>query len=325
MYLNSLHPNFYVEEGWLPTPMTFSAKDQEACAFYQEGRKHFYVAKRRVADEVLKAHISADEWPLFEEAILKETTSMIQKNQALTPLTLEESNRIRRELPERIVRSRYALRRKPVDDATGITFKAKCRWVIIGFDDPDILELEGACPTPQLQTINVFLSIAAGLGEEVYQGDFEEAFLQGRKTKRLIYVDQPKEGVPDVPAGCLFLMEKEVYGTVPGPATWRLSLVSDLAAVGYRCSKLDPCALVLTSEKRGNHSYQDEPWNPFREGEWLVPPETVGPEKGDMATFPPFEAAEGRIIILTDDVLDAGNSRHRGLMTALQQKYRFGR
>ena len=65
----------------------------------------------------------------------------------------------------------------------------KCRWVIVGFRDPDILSLETTSPAPQLQTINVFISVSSGLRHEMGLGDLEEAFLQGKRIERLLFVD----------------------------------------------------------------------------------------------------------------------------------------
>ena len=68
---------------------------------------------------------------------------MVEKNKALSPVSPKESARILREMPERVMRSRYALRWKPVNEDGKIIHAAKCRWVILGFEDPDVLELEG--------------------------------------------------------------------------------------------------------------------------------------------------------------------------------------
>ena len=74
-------------------------------------------------------------------------------------------------MPERFLPTRLALRRKPVDPEDNVDeelrigddYKAKCRWIIVGFHDPDILELEVTAPAPQLQTVNLFLSVSAGM------------------------------------------------------------------------------------------------------------------------------------------------------------------
>ena len=56
---------------------------------------------------------------------------------------------------ERVISSRLVLRRKETD--TG--YKAKARWCVHGFKDPDIHEIERSCPTPELLSINITLQI----------------------------------------------------------------------------------------------------------------------------------------------------------------------
>ena len=40
---------------------------------------------------------------------------------------------------------------------------SKARWITVGANDPNILALETTSPAPQFQTINVFISVSAGL------------------------------------------------------------------------------------------------------------------------------------------------------------------
>ena len=58
---------------------------------------------------------------------------------------------IREKHSERVISSRLVLRWKETD--TG--YKAKARWCVHGFKDPDIHEIERSCPTPELSSINV--------------------------------------------------------------------------------------------------------------------------------------------------------------------------
>ena len=44
-----------------------------------------------------------------------------------------------------------------------------------------------------------------------------------------------------------------------------------------------------------------------------------------MAVFPDFCKTEGRIVVLVDDALDSGGTRHQELYLKLRDKYRFGR
>lgn len=99
---------------------------------------------------------------------------------------------------------------------------------------------------PQLQTIDLFLSISVGLRQEIYQGDLEEAFLQGKAIKRLVSARQPQEGVPGLHFGQLLRMGKEAYGTVRAPASWRETLIEHLIhELGYAMCPNDPCVFIL--------------------------------------------------------------------------------
>ena len=70
---------------------------------------------------------------------------------------------IREKHRERVISSRLVLRWKETD--TG--HKAKARWCVHGFKDPDIHEIERSCPTPELSSIN----ITADLGVDCFRGD----------------------------------------------------------------------------------------------------------------------------------------------------------
>ena len=48
-----------------------------------------------------------------------------------------------------------------MDDAKGINYVAKARFIILGFEDPDVLEFETSSPTPRNFTINIFLPVRA--------------------------------------------------------------------------------------------------------------------------------------------------------------------
>ena len=60
---------------------------------------------------------------------------------------------------ERVISSRLDLRWKETD--TG--YKAKARWCVHGFKDPDIHEMERSCPTPELSSINITLLADPGV------------------------------------------------------------------------------------------------------------------------------------------------------------------
>ena len=60
-------------------------------------------------------------------------------------MNLKESRDFRRAHPEHVLRTRYVDRWKPTDNGGVI---AKSRIVILGFQDPQVYQLERSAPTP---------------------------------------------------------------------------------------------------------------------------------------------------------------------------------
>ena len=191
-------------------------------------------------------------------------------------------------MPERILPSRPRSRKKPVDeaDAKGKPEFAlsldsdldggskrcsitKCRWVIVGFHDPDILSLETT--VPQLQTINVLISVSSGLRHEMGLGDLEEAFLQGKRIERLLFVEQPKESIFGLQQGHLLRLEVKVNGTVRGTANWRETIRQYNLQLGYVQTRADACAISLEPE-----TYTRQLQNPVNDTERLTSQDIEG-------------------------------------------------
>lgn len=68
-------------------------------------------AQRALEKEIPYSKISQDQMPAFQEAIRKEWQSW-QEFHAAEPLSLQESEKVIQELPQRVLRSRYVLRNK---------------------------------------------------------------------------------------------------------------------------------------------------------------------------------------------------------------------
>ena len=86
--------------------------------------------------------------------------------------------------------------------------------------------------------------------------------------------------------------------------------------------RCDACGFVLKSEEQTQKPAltDGEVSNPFTGGEWLVP-------RSKVSNFIPemFKPMDGRVIVLTDDILQSGNERHRSLIDKLRARFRFGR
>eukprot|EP00971_Amphidinium_carterae_P046042 905929-Amphidinium_carterae.1 len=315
---------------------TVRVSDTRVCAAFDSKQACFMVSKLNGngSKKLGEGEVSFDNIPQehragFDEAISKEIRAMIETNGALQPVSVQESNWVREHLPQRIIPSRMLLRLKPVDDADGIHRVPKARWVLIGFKDPDVLSLSGESPTPQLQTINVALQLASSFGWCLFQGDVREAFLQSDTTQRTLYVTQPETGVPGMQSSQLLKLVKEVYGSVAAPASWRKRFTRGITDLGYHMSVTDPCVFLLhepeigASIVRGTHAVNIK----CDAGEMLFP--ALVTEPSSIASEPQspvqFKAVAGFIVVLVDDVLEAGNPLHREKMIQLQSVFRFGK
>eukprot|EP00971_Amphidinium_carterae_P170330 3374854-Amphidinium_carterae.1 len=283
--------------------------------------------KKKTGDGVIEAsNMTPEEWQEFLPAIRKEVDSMITVNQGLRPLSLEESFDIYTNKENRIVKSRLMLRWKPVETETTIIRKPKARWIILGHQDPDALELEGRAPSPTLQAVNAFLCIAASRRWEVRQGDLAEAFLQGGPCKRELYVTLPPEvaEILELDPRTLCVMEKEIYGSVLAPASWRASLVPSIVELGWTPCTSDDCVFILkdstVSSTASSTSGIDKSEFARDESSDLIPlSNTVMPQSEH------YTPVKGLLIILTDDILEAGDTDHCRRIASLRQRFRFGK
>ena len=146
--------SFYVGES--KEHGTFSSASAEASTLNGE----FYFSRRN-ADELSWNHLSAEEQTQFSKAIETERQGVLDFK-AVTITDSTQADVIREKHRERVVSSRLVLRWKETD--TG--YKAKARWCVHGFKDPDIHEIERSCPTPELSSINMTLQILASTTSE---------------------------------------------------------------------------------------------------------------------------------------------------------------
>ena len=135
---------------------TFSIASAEARTLHRE-----FNLSRRNADEVSWNHFPAEEQAKFSKAIETEWQGVLDFK-AVTIINSTQADVIREEHHERVISSRLVLRWKETD--TG--YKAKARWCVHGFKDPDIHEIERSCPTPDLSSINITLQILASTASE---------------------------------------------------------------------------------------------------------------------------------------------------------------
>ena len=150
---------------------TFSRDD--AALTYSHDDQCFYVVRMQHAEEMARAQaeapsplsvflaakegnvsfkqLSSEHQKQFEAARAKEGNSFVSAG-AVRLLTLEESHEFEEKYPECILDSLWAERWKATDEKELL---AKSRWCVVGWQDPDIHEIERSSPMPRDETINV--------------------------------------------------------------------------------------------------------------------------------------------------------------------------
>ena len=184
--------------------------------------------KKMLDKEVPYEKISPDDWPAYEAAIQKEWNSWVEYDSCQI-LTLEESSKVEREQPKRILPSRFVLRNKHaglVDPAgKALPLKAKARLCLAGHMCPDSLsgELQVDSPTVERITTMMFLNnvICNDWVQDWYIGDISNAFLQGAPIQgKDMFMRQPKQGLPGLQPGQILKLIKSVYGRPDAPRAW---------------------------------------------------------------------------------------------------------
>ena len=274
---------------------------------YNNKDKCIYLTKAKTSPgQVEFRKLSSQHLEIFRKARAKEVKSLLDSG-AIKILSLEESEKFRRENPEHVLNSRYVDRWKPTEafstlpenfDAEGFKpeshpgLAAKSRWCVVGWTDPHIHEIERTSPTPLTSSMYLFLQLAASRRWSAKVKDAKTAFLQSRPTTRKQKLccrmpsDECFEGYNPKQ---LILLLTEVYGLVSGPAWWRRSLLEILVKeLGYRVNVYDRCVLTLD-----------------------------GADGKDTT--------EGVIILEVDDILEAGTAIHQKKMELLEKRLRFGK
>ena len=143
---------------------------------------------------------------------------------------------------KRVVQMRWVLTYKESGAAKG-------RIVLIGFQDPDLEQIQSSAPTMVKRTRQLVLQYSSIRRWRLMKGDVKSAFLQGEAVEQ----DRSLFAVP-VPElrKALEMEEHEVvqvlkscYGLVNAPASWYQCIKKTLADIGFYQSKADPCLWIL--------------------------------------------------------------------------------
>eukprot|EP00435_Cladocopium_sp_Y103_P035126 s1424_g9.t1 len=239
----------------------------------------------------------------FKKATEKEVKNNIQIG-AYSPVSIEESARVRQQNPERIMSSRYVYTAKPLEpidvalaEADGLLLewsttephKAKVRHVMQGYSEHGSEYLNSTTPQVTRDGAMFTTQIIASMRWRLGFLDFTQAFHSGDQIDRLIYAEQPHEGIPGLVSGQLLKLHKTCYGLTDGPYAWYSHITRVIKELGYEASRADPCLFYLFTKKNG------------------------------------VRKLSGIISMATDDLLHGGDEEHMNRMNQLKEKYKMGK
>ena len=231
---------FYVLEIEVdPETQSFLRKHPRKAAIWlsrkmqEKGKEHFW------------SHLPLSRKKDFDLAQAKELSNVLH-SKALRGLTKQEELNL--DL-KRCMKMRWVLTTK--SDGS-----AKARLVILGFQQPNLTEVQAAAPTMNRMSRNMLLMMCANSGFKIRSGDVTSAFLQTNKSledEELTVWATPELAVlygapPDRPRLPL-RVSKAFYGLVHAPREWYDDVSKTLATGGWRKLTSDGCLFTLWDDK----------------------------------------------------------------------------
>ena len=223
----------------------FQADKPEECV-------HVATAGRRARSEVQVENLCLEDRILFEKAKDAELNCWLQTN-ALRPILRRSLN------PEQILKSRWVLTWKPIDDAPpgGPSKKAKARLVVLGFQDPRLTEVVRDSPTLTREGRHTILQAIASFNWVLTSFDIKTAFLRGKADdSNPLAMDPPIElrRKLELTDQQVCALVGNAYGRVDAPLLFYKELSRQLKNLGFTVHPLEPCLFYLETIKGGKRT-----------------------------------------------------------------------
>ena len=157
--------------------------------------------------------------------------------------------------PARLMKMRWLLTWKVSDDGGAV---AKARLIVLGFQHPDLTELQTAAPTLSRNGRNIILQIMAVHRLLMEAGDISSAFLQESSTSvedENLYVKVPTE-LAELYGGDVLRLLSAFYGLTEAPRLFWQDVCRNLEKRGWKKMTTDRCCFVLLE---GGHQGENKP------------------------------------------------------------------
>ena len=212
-------------------------------------------AAKRQKVEVRMKDLTTNERKEFEQAKEKEL------NQWISTETIRRI--LRSQVPEhQILRTRWILTWKPLDEQatqeTGKQRKAKARLVVLGYEDPDIDNVQQDSPTLGRDSRMLALQMIASQKWSLRAFDIATAFLRGSKQDGRIFAIEPPEELRQklgLKSNETCELLKGAYGLVNAPLLWYAELREALLELNFQVSPLDPCLFILPKKPHDRQAH----------------------------------------------------------------------
>ena len=129
------------------------------------------------------------------------------------------------------------------DKSTPQEVKVKARLVCRGFEET--VEVQADSPTGSKETLHMLLCIAATKGWKIKSGDVKNAYLQGEKLDREVFMEPPIEKRKP---NTIWKLQKSVYGMNDAGRRWFFKVEETLVTLGCKQSSLDHCLFFYRSK-----------------------------------------------------------------------------
>ncbi|CAE7230232.1 RE1, partial [Symbiodinium sp. CCMP2456] len=222
------------------------AKDMRRWVKEEESEQFATVAaaSKRARAEVCVKDLTASERELFEKAKEKEISCWLQTS-AIRAILRRKLN------PEQILKSRWILTWKAPEEGEHQQ-RAKARLVVLGFQDPKLVEVMRDAPTLSREGRALVLQTIASKKFRLGSFDIKTAFLRGKAdANNPLAMEPPKEL-----RKALNLKDDEVcellgnaYGRVDAPLLFYKELSQQLLSLGFIRHPLEPCVFLLYTQE----------------------------------------------------------------------------